>query len=224
MDSEPGMNQATAAARAQIYALLAAGFGEPSPELVHEWLSGAVAERIRQGFTSLGIALEPEAGAALEPPVPAPDLPTAVAELTVEYTRLFVGPGHLPCPPYESVYRTDAPALERGLLMGRAAAEVLQAYRQAGLNLDADYHDLPDHLATELEFMYFLCEQEMAVGKSPADVSTPGWRKQQSEFLRRHLSQWVPAFLGDLAQATTAPLYQGSAAVLRAFLVAEQVV
>jgi len=43
-----------------------------------------------------------------------------VPVLLEEYERLFVGPGQVPCPPYESFWREDVPVDIRRTLMGRA--------------------------------------------------------------------------------------------------------
>src|SRR3990172_1400940 len=74
-------------------------------------------------------------------------------ELMAEYCRLFVGPGKLRCPPFESVYR------DGGTVMGSSTYGVLQCY-QEGRFQPAGPREPPDHMASELQFMSHLCRQE----------------------------------------------------------------
>jgi putative dimethyl sulfoxide reductase chaperone len=69
--------------------------------------------------------------------------------LPVDYTRLFIGPFSPLAPPYESVYRG-------GEVMGASTAAVMGLYRMAGFDLSGDFHEAPDHIAAELEFVYVL--------------------------------------------------------------------
>jgi TorA maturation chaperone TorD len=70
-----------------------------------------------------------------------------LSELSLEYTRLFVGPGkHVS--PYESVHASDS-----GSLRDEAASTVQRIVESAGIEFQADYHGMPDHIRVELEFM-----------------------------------------------------------------------
>ena len=74
-------------------------------------------------------------------------------ELLWEYTRLFIGPYRLPCPPWESVYTSP-----KKLMMQEAADQVLLLYREAGLTINtADV--LPDHIGAELNFLAVLLQE-----------------------------------------------------------------
>ena len=129
----------------------------------------------------LEIARE-ERGEPLDITVPDPE------KLEIEYNRLFVGPGHVPCPPYESVYRKDRPLMERGLVMGPSTIDVQKRYAKAGLEKSRDFKDLPDHIAVELEFMKYLCIRE-------AEEGPEKWRIMQAEFLKYHIKPWYMEFL-----------------------------
>lgn len=114
-------------------------------------------------------------------------------DLQVEYTYLFINAiPHVPAPPYESAY-TD-----RGLLMGEPVSRVIQAYRKADLNIRLDYDNLPDHIATEIEFMFYLVRQESTQQNSPAKSAPNTWQEQQKHFLENHLAIWSPLFLNKV--------------------------
>ncbi|MEM0124189.1 MAG: molecular chaperone TorD family protein [Candidatus Micrarchaeaceae archaeon] len=131
--------------------------------------------------------------------------------LEIEYNRLFVGPGHVPCPPYESVYRKDRPLMDRGLVMGPSAIDVEKRYRQAGLQKSKDFHDLPDHIGVEMEFMGYLCEMEAKDGAKK-------WRKMQDEFLKLHIKPWYIEFLECIKKHSRSTFYSAAATELKGFI------
>ena len=131
-------------------------------------------------------------------------------ELRLEYNRLFVGPGAPACPPYESVYRRDRPESERGMLMGPSVIDVKKRYSEAGLQINKDFSDLPDHVAVELEFMCFLCAKEAEAG---ADEEI--WKRRQTEFWKFHLNTWIGEFSDRLFKNTKSPFYKASVMFLK---------
>jgi TorA maturation chaperone TorD len=159
---------AVAVDRALAARLLAHWWSRPVPEEVaawHEaWLDAADMAR------SLG-----RAGSEL---VPLAASSTADGgDMLAEYERLFVGPGRVPCPPYEALWQDDGKRLEQGRLMSTATAAVTRVYRSLDLAMRRDAHELPDHLVIELEALaYALGEDEEAA----------------NELLVEHLLRWVP--------------------------------
>ncbi len=114
--------------------------------------------------------------------------------LAVEYTRLFInGMPRATCLPYESVYR-------EGTVMGASTLAVKARYSQAGLQVLDGFGDLPDHVAVELEFLYYLLDK--------------GDGEAHDSFLRDHLSQWVPAFSEAIDQNGQLFFYRHAARVL----------
>jgi TorA maturation chaperone TorD len=134
------------------------------------------------------------------PPCELPSGGTAAAE--AEFNRLFVGPGPLPAPPYESVWRS-----EDRLLMQAATEAVRSVYRQHGVQ---NTHPEPDdHLAIELEF-YDLLQQRVISGEAQKEHVAA-----QMQFLTEHLAAWVPAFAQAVETHTTSPFYRNLALVTR---------
>jgi len=118
--------------------------------------------------------------------------------LAVEYTRLFItGLPSLACPPYESVYREDA-------VMGNSTLEVMKSYSKAGLKVMENFHDLPDHVAVELEFLYYLMNKENT--------------EAHEAFIKEHVSRWVPEFCSGVEKNDRTGFYGHAAAVLRKFI------
>ncbi|MFC7134897.1 MULTISPECIES: TorD/DmsD family molecular chaperone [Salinibaculum] len=155
--------------RAATYAVLAACWREPSERLVD-------------------VAREGE----LEPVVGTLDS-VDVHDLRTEYTRLFIGPAGPPCPPYESVYRDGEDGEAFGPVNGPATVAVGRWYREFGVRPAPDHSDLPDHIATELEFAAYLAEEE-----DP---------ERLDQFLDEHLRAWVDEFLTQVETETREEFY-----------------
>jgi putative dimethyl sulfoxide reductase chaperone len=133
----------------------------------------------------------------------ADELPTEA-----EFNRLFVGPGKLPAPPYESVWRS-----EDRLLMQAAAQTVRTFYRAHGAQNTRPEPE--DHLALELEF-YALLQQRFAAGRDQRRHLAA-----QQRFLTEHLATWVPAFCNAVETHTHSPFYRSLAQSTRRILQAE---
>jgi TorA maturation chaperone TorD len=118
--------------------------------------------------------------------------------LSEEYQRLFVGPGSHPCPPYESVWRTDRPRIVQGTVMGPAAAAVRVLYGRIGLRVRDDAGELPDHLAIEME--------ALGVGLGTADAESA-----TRALVADHLAIWVPPFCERTASEASHAFYRALA-------------
>ncbi len=118
-------------------------------------------------------------------------IPGNLEELEVEYCRLFVGPGHVEVPPYESVYRNPELNMQKGLIMGPAAQQVVKVYEEAGLQLKAEFHDMPDHIAVEFLFMAYL---EAMHDSYPEE----GFLDKKHAFINNHLGQWALGFADEV--------------------------
>ena len=117
-----------------------------------------------------------------------------------DYTRLFIGPYKLPCPPWESVYTS-----QKKLMMQDAADDARRAYAELGLAVD-DTSVMPDHIGAELSFLALVYER----------AGEKNWRQSDririgDAFLNDHLKIWAPQFTADMEMATEAPLYKALA-------------
>jgi len=124
-----------------------------------------------------------------------------VHDLRTEYTRLFIGPAGPPCPPYESVYRDGEDSDELGPVRGPATIAVTRWYDEFGVQPAPDHPDLPDHIATELEFAAYLAEN--------------GFEERLDQFLDEHLAVWADEFLTRVEAETDDAFYTSLAATTR---------
>jgi TorA maturation chaperone TorD/ferredoxin len=133
--------------------------------------------------------------------------------LTQTYNRLFVGPQPPLAHPYESVYRTP-----NGRLMGDVTMQVVQAYAEAGLALADGRHDMPDHVAVELEFMAYLAGEEAKARSNGNEALVGTWLSRQVDFLRDHLTCWIPQFCHHVVKADPGGYYGQATTTLAAFV------
>lgn len=134
-------------------------------------------------------------------------------DLMVEYAGLFVGPYELKAPPYGSVYLD-----QQRRVMGDSTMEVIKIYKEAGLSIDEDFKELPDHVAVELEFMYYLIYQEVeALEKSQLDKAS-ALRETQELFLNRFLKPWVPSLCERIKASTDNEFYNSLANCVLVFV------
>ena len=134
-------------------------------------------------------------------------------DMRVEYARLFVGPFELKAPPYGSVYLEH----ERRV-MGDSTMAVLKMYEEAGLVMDEDFKELPDHVAVELEFMSYLIYQEVqALEQSMMDRAIK-LKTRQELFLNRFLKPWIPPFCREIKENTENEFYEALADCLFTFV------
>ena len=208
--------------RGEVFKLLALCFYRPTQELANDIAQGSLAAVLRNLLESLEAEGWEESIAAIEGYGDQPeglDAEGLYSALKEEYTRLFIGGSHhLPVPPYESVYRQDVPELERGLVMGRSTVDARRQYAEAGLELSPDFTDLPDHIAVELEFMYFLCNKEAEEWKQGNSEAALQRLQNQKEFLAEHLLKWIPGFRESLNKAASLDFYRVMAGVTQEYI------
>ena len=199
--------QSAAANREDVYRLLAACYCSPTKALLEENCCEALA--------SLLSVLAPEA-AARAAEAGKLSAGQSVEALAVEHARLFLGPFQLVAPPYGSYYLDD-----KKTVMGDSTALVEAFYRSCGLHLSDDFHELPDHITAELEFMAFLAfSQRQAEAAGGHDESTRLLGLQR-EFLGRFLMPWLEPFTAAVINDGEAPFYQTIAQCTAAYVITD---
>jgi TorA maturation chaperone TorD len=134
-------------------------------------------------------------------------------DLLVDYSKLFVGPFEIKSPPYGSVY------IEKDRkVMGNSTMEVMELYREAGLAISNDFKELPDHIAVELEFMYYLVFKEIEAFEESEMDTVFNYIKMQQAFLDRFLRQWVAPFCEKIKEGTDNKFYLALADCVSAFI------
>jgi TorA maturation chaperone TorD len=94
----------------------------------------------------------------------------------------------------------------------------LAFYEEAGLSLSEDFHELPDHIAAELEFLYFLTYREIEALQSHDLEKAGKFLNFQERFWGRFLRHWVPPFCGRIRDRSENRFYCFLADCLSSFL------
>lgn len=131
-------------------------------------------------------------------------------ELKVAYAKLFVGPFELAAAPYSSIYFGT-----QRMVMGDSTIVALNHYVAAGLDPSEDNKEPPDHIVTELEFMYYLAFQHLNTGNSE-------FLNRQKEFCISHLSQWISGFAESIRRSELSPFYQVLGDLSEAFVLRDR--
>lgn len=133
--------------------------------------------------------------------------------LEIEYARLFVGPYGLRAPPYGSVY------LENGRqVMGASTLRAREIYVETGLDVAETFKDAPDHIAAELEFVYFLIFKAIeAIGHSDMEAAMFYLAKRRA-FLQDHLGAWISEFAREVEENSETCFYRNLARATRIFI------
>jgi TorA maturation chaperone TorD len=117
-----------------------------------------------------------------------------VRALLDEYERLFVGPGHVSCPPYESFWREDVPIDIRRSLIGPCTAELRQLYETLEIEVAPATGEMPDHIAVELEALSYALS---------FDETAPVARALFFDHVRR----WLPRLCRAVVHEAEHPFY-----------------
>jgi len=128
----------------------------------------------------------------------------------VDYEQLFVGPFNLLAAPYSSVYLGH----ERRV-MGDSTIEASNFYQKAGLVINNDLKDAPDHIKVELEFMQYLILKNLSNGEEQ-------FLKLQKEFLLNHLALWIIDFKKAVTANAKTVLYRNLLEVTHMFINLDQ--
>jgi TorA maturation chaperone TorD len=175
-----------AGAREDLCRFLSACYCEPSADFSEEHLFDSM--------LAAAAAIDPdlaECARKLGAEFVAQDMET----LLVDYTALFIGPAQPRAMPYASFWLTDDQSMRHDATM-----TVLDFYEQGGFDVSEEIHELPDHVAVELEFLYLLIFAQNQAQLSGNAEELAAANALHRRFVAEHLNAW----LGDFATAVKA--------------------
>ncbi len=194
----------TALARAMAYRLLARAFARPDADLA----GGVLTQQLRRALRALGSSDDLMECLA--------DLHSACRNadrLNEQFVRLFNPSVAANCPPYETEY-TGAHVFMRA----QQLADVAGFYRAFGLRVASAFHERPDHIAAELEFMQVLVLKEARALAPGERGNARVCRDAQANFLRDHLGRWLAPYAQRLATQAAGGFYGALVAFARTFV------
>jgi putative dimethyl sulfoxide reductase chaperone len=189
------------------YRLLAACFYEPDKPLFLE-------QKVCSNLAMLLENLSPETATC------ARDMSKSLLkleqdQLLVDYAALFIGPFELPAPPYGSIYLD-----KNKTIMGDSTMRALKLYQEAGLQVEEK--EPPDHIAIELEFMSFLCREEIRELARQEKDEARKFYEMRRIFFSSCLNPWVYSFCAAIRTGTDNSFYLSLADCLAGFMASQQ--
>ena len=110
-----------------------------------------------------------------------------ISRVSVEYTRLFVGPPKPAAAPWESSYRKGSAP---GVGFGQAAHEMRALYRAAGLEMPNDNHQYADHMGLEILYASVLCAR---MADESDDSRRAEMQREYAAYCANHPLAWIDA-------------------------------
>jgi len=115
-----------------------------------------------------------------------------VRELSVEYTRLFVGPPRPAAAPWETFYRNEGVTVG----FGEATFEMQRLLRDAGLQVSNENNQYADHIGIELLLASVLCARLAELDDAAAQEEA---RNGLASYLDAHPLAWIGALHDQVA-------------------------
>jgi len=126
-----------------------------------------------------------------------------------DYMALFIGPGNVLAPPWESIYFTT----ER-VIFQEETLQVREWYRRYGLESVKLYHEPDDHIGLELAFISQLANLAFK-SLEDGDGEFENLIEAQKDFLSNHTLKWVAGWVDLVLKHAKTDFFKGVALVIR---------
>lgn len=134
-------------------------------------------------------------------------------ELRADYTRLFIGPGQVLAPPWESVF-----VKEGRMIFQEVTLQVREWYLRYNLQPVRLYTEPDDHIGLELTFLAHLAGLGLAALNKQDDAEFAAVVEAQRGFLSEHLLKWAFIWCDQVGVYCRTDFYRGVALVVRGAL------
>lgn len=129
-----------------------------------------------------------------------------LTKLKLDHSRLFIGPFDILAPPYSSIYFDG-----ESKVMSESTLIAMEYYKNAGLDMNGNFKDAPDHIIVELEFMYYLIFKYL-------NTNDNEFIKYQHSFLKNHLYLWIAPFTERIQKSANTIFYKNLAIITIKFI------
>ena len=132
--------------------------------------------------------------------------------LSKDWTHLFRGVDLKgPLPPYESLFVT-------GRFQSEPSQQIHRLFSGMGIRIPEEWHQPPDYIGVELDFIRLLCEKELSAWKWKQGDSLKEVVEMERSFLENHLSTWVPDFCEKMQAQACEDFYRGVALLTKGLI------
>jgi TorA maturation chaperone TorD len=211
---------ATAASRAHVYGILVTAFSEPDDDVCTALADGSLVADLSDAVAWLGVDADVYTrGVAMLRDVTVAGC--TLTDLKVEFARLFTGPGLPAVGRFASQYLDEPGPGGVGRLGGEATEAAVATYQAEGLAPRSTLREPADDIATELEFLAWLCSREHQEWASGSTDEARRLRRVADDFVRHHCALWWPAFVAACQAQAKIATYRAFAEVVAAHLTIE---
>lgn len=134
-------------------------------------------------------------------------------DLQVDYTRLFIGPGKVLAPPWESVYFG-----KNRSLFQQETLQVRLWYRRFGLESEKLHKEPDDHIGMELSFIANLSQRALRALEEKDETRFLKLLQAQRQFIAEHPLKWVSSWCSLVEEHSRTDFYRGLAILTRSTL------
>jgi putative dimethyl sulfoxide reductase chaperone len=166
-------------------------------DLFGDWVVTPVNSRTETGLNLLRAALSSGDAEAL------------LSVFNKDFDALFIGPGKLLAPPWESVFRSH-----EHIIFDKQTLQVRQYYARFGLQVPNLHREPDDHIGLELLFLSHLCGLTVSALEESRQDDVAMILQAQRDFLRDHVLQWAVQFARKVIANARTDYYRGLAHLL----------
>ena len=130
-----------------------------------------------------------------------------------EYTRLFVGTPEAAVSPYAGIYYAEDKGVTPVLYVNTESMTVERFMKRCGVDRTAGTNEPLDHIATELEFLNYLCLVRAQAVQTTREVPQDAYE----EFYRDRFIAFAKRVCTLLRENTEEPLFSAAARMVLAF-------
>jgi TorA maturation chaperone TorD len=130
--------------------------------------------------------------------------PISIENLKTETITLFIGPGRMPVPLWESVYFSD-----EQLMFQERTMSVRYWYRRFGLETERVNQEPDDHIGLELSFVAHLATLALQALEEKNQARFESLWRAQKDFMKDHLLQWGPTWARLVIKYARSDFYRG---------------
>lgn len=202
--------------KAALYELLALSLRLPDKTLTEALANGEFADALKEFAELNGIASHAITAALDELDEYYGQNPEDLKHaLRVERTRLFVGEAEPLISPYGGIWWARKNGIAPLLFVTEEAQAVKRFMASCGIGQPEGTNEPLDSIATELEFLHFLCLIRGAFIPKPqlaGDRSFP--ERAYEEFYEQHFATWSIDFAEEVIKLSSIPYYRAIARIL----------
>lgn len=199
--------------KAALYEILALAFKYVSKDSAAVLVSGEYAEALQEVGAANGIdpALLREQCERLGA-YAGQDEALVLHELRKEHTRLFIGPKNPAVIPYAGMWDSVRRGKQALFMVGPESMAIERVMRRCGIGQPEGTNEPLDHIASLLEFLYYLCLVKAGAVAPAAHASVR--EADCEEFFNEHFRAFAHAFARGVLENTEEPLLTCAARVL----------